>query len=136
MALLDTTALIDLSRSATSANHQRVIRLIHDLLAKGQLICTSRINEAEFRVGGFLSKDSKRETRKIEALLSTIVILEFDGAAAIRFAEIQSHLLRLGRPTGRADTFIASIAAVNGQTLVTRNPRDFSDIPSLSVLPY
>ena len=136
MAMLDTTALIDLSRSKNSPNHQRIIDLIHGLLAAGQTICTSRINEAEFRVGGFRSTDPKREMGKIEQILSTVVMLEFDGRAAIRFAEMQSHLLELGRPTGRADTFIAAVAAVNGQALVTRNPRDFIDIPALSVLSY
>jgi predicted nucleic acid-binding protein len=136
MALLDTTALIDLSRSKLSPNHQRIVALIQGFLRTGQIICTSRINEAEFRVGGFRSPDPKRETQKIEAILSKVVILEFDGSAAIRFAEMQAHLLGIGRPTGRADALIAAVASVNRQVLVTRNPKDFADFPAVSVLSY
>ncbi|MCL2787626.1 MAG: type II toxin-antitoxin system VapC family toxin [Micrococcales bacterium] len=42
--------------------------------------------------------------------------------------------LRLLRTRGSIDTLIAATALVRGMTLVTRNVRDFEDIPALAVL--
>ncbi len=136
MALLDTTALIDLSRSPRSVHQQRVTRVLQQLLATGQTIFTSRINEAEFRVGAFLSTNPQEETRRIDEVLATVVMLEFDSAAAVRYAQIEANQSRLGRRVGSADTMIAAIASVNGQAIVTRNPRDFQKIQGLAVLSY
>jgi predicted nucleic acid-binding protein len=136
MALLDTVALIDMARSKRSPHFQKLSGLISAFIAQGQTIFTSRINEAEFRVGGFRSPAVQREIEYIEDVLNSTVILEFDGKAAIRYAELQSYLLDIGRPTGVADTFIAAIASVNNQPIVTRNTKDFKDIPGLQIIGY
>jgi predicted nucleic acid-binding protein len=135
VALLDTTAPIDLSRSAKSANHQRIATLVARLAANGHALCTSRINEAEFRVGGFRAADPVLEMAKINALLATLTILEFDSAAAYRVAQLQAQQLTAGRPVGgQADGMIATIALVNGQSLVTRNVRHFAGLTGLTVV--
>ena len=137
MALLDTTALIDLSRQPSSSNWQRVTSLIGQLVENGQLICTSRINEAEFRVGGFWAANPVLEVAKVNAVLSTVVILEFDAVAAMRYAQVQAQLLTVGRPAGgQADLMIAAVALANGQSLVTRNAKHFATVPGLTVLTY
>lgn len=136
MAMLDTTALVDLSRRAGSSNRRRADAAVAALLARGETLCTSRINEAEFRVGAFRSTNAVREALDIETLLSILVILEFDAASALLYARTQAHLLDIGRPSGKADVFIAAIALANGQRLVTRNPRHFADIPGLVVESY
>jgi tRNA(fMet)-specific endonuclease VapC len=136
VALLDTTALIDLHRRPASPNRRRADTAIAAVRARGEELCTSRINEAEFRVGGFRARDPLRETGRIEALLSILVILEFDAAAARRYAEARAHQLDLGRPSGEADVLIAAVALANGQRLVTRNADHFADIPGLVVQPY
>ena len=107
------------------------------LIANGQTICTSRINEAEFRIGEFRAADPVREAIKINAVLSSLVVLEFDAMAAVRYAQVQAQRLAVGRPAGgQADLMIAAVALVNGQSLVTRNTKHFSAVPGLTVLAY
>lgn len=134
--MLDTTVLVDLSRRAGSINHRRANDTVSSLVVSGDVLFTSRINEAEFRVGAFRANSPKNEADRIESLLSILVILEFDAVAALRYAETQSHLLDIGKPSGEADVFIAAIAIANGQRLVTRNPRHFAHIPELAIIAY
>lgn len=136
MALLDTTVLIDLNLRPRSPLRRRADALAAQLVRRGEQLCTSRINEAEFRVGAFRAGDPAREAARIEALLSRLIILEFDASAARRYAEAQAHLLNIGRPSGEADVFIAAVALANGQRLVTRNPDHFANIPGLVVEAY
>jgi len=136
VAMLDTTALIDSIRRTQSPNRLRLEATTQRLLATGEALCTSRINEAEFRVGQFRAKDPVGESVKIERLLRSLVILEFDAAAALRFARVQAHLLNIGRPAGDADVFIAAVALANGQRLVTRNPAHFANAPGLVIEAY
>ena len=93
-------------------------------------------NEAEFRVGGFRSSDPAHETAKIDAVLATTVILEFDDLAARTFARVKAAVLSVGRFPGDMDVLIAAVALANGEPLLTRNPRHFADIPGLIVESY
>ena len=136
MALLDTTALVDLGRRPQVPAHQHVRAAIQRLLADGQMLFTSRINEAEFRVGPEMSRERQRELDRVERVLEAIVILEFDSEAARRYAVIKAAMLRRGSPVGDCDALIASVALANGQLLLTRNPRHFRDIPGLIVVSY
>jgi predicted nucleic acid-binding protein len=52
-------------------------------------------------------------------------ILPFDDLAARAFARIASSRRKIGRPITELDAQIASIAAVNGADLATRNTTDF-----------
>lgn len=110
--------------------------MLRRLLDAGDSLFTSRINEAEFRVGGFRAKNRTVESATVELVLSSFPILEFDAASALRYAQVQAHLLDIGKPSGEADVFIAAIALANGQRLVTRNPRHFADVPGLVVESY
>ena len=137
MALLDTTALIDLTRRPTSPHLLRLDSLTRQLITSGETLCTSRINEAEFWVGVFRAANPVRETAKVEGVLSMLVMLEFDAAAAKRFGQVQAQLFAVGRPAGgQADLMIAAVALANGQSLVTRNARHFATVPGLTVLSY
>ncbi|MGB7159393.1 MAG: type II toxin-antitoxin system VapC family toxin [Tepidisphaeraceae bacterium] len=136
MALLDTTVLIDLNLRPRSPLRRRADAVTAALVSRGEELCTSRINEAEFRVGAFRALDPARETARIDMLLSKLVILEFDATAARRYAEAQAHLLNIGKPSGEADVFIAAVALANGQRLVTRNPAHFANIPGLVIEAY
>ena len=137
MPLLDTTALIDLGRGRSSPPRQRLLAVLAPLTASGQAICTSRINEAEFRIGGFRAADQAAEIAKIDAVLAPLIMLEFDATAAVRYAQVQARLQAAGRPAdGQADLLIAAVALANGQSLVTRNVRHFAAVPGLSVIGY
>lgn len=136
MALLDTTVLIDLGRRPESPLHQRVRRPLASALAAGETLFTSRINEAEFRVGPERSTDRAKELATVERVLAGLVVLEFDAEACRRYARVKALLLAAGRPTGDCDTLIAAIALANGERLITRNPRHFTDIPGLVIESY
>ena len=136
MALLDTTVLIDLGRRKTNPMHQRARAEVGRLLADGQTFFTSRINEAEFRVGPEMSPDRRTELEKVERVLARLMILEFDAAAAARYAVIKAATYKRGRSVGDCDTLIASVALANGQSLITRNTKHFDEIPGLSLVSY
>ena len=136
MALLDTTVLIDLTHGGQTERSRRAYAAVDGLLGRGETVMTSRINEAELRVGEFRADDPDRQARKNERVLNSCEIVELDAAAARRFAEVKAHLLDLGRPVGDMDILIGAIACVRSQTLLTRNPRHFADIPGLVVEGY
>ena len=136
LAVLDTNALIDLSRFHRTAESLRAYVKLAELLSRGEKIMTARISEAEFRVGPFRASDPVRELAKVNAILTQCAISEFDADAALLFAEVKAHLLNIGRPVGDMDIQIAAVALVNGQTLVTRNRRHFADVPGLRVESY
>ncbi|MHB1768368.1 MAG: type II toxin-antitoxin system VapC family toxin, partial [Phycisphaerae bacterium] len=86
MALLDTTVLVDLGRRADTAGHRRIRLVLRELLLRGENLFTSRINEAEFRVGHEMSDQRQRELQRVERVLSGIAILEFDAHACQYYA--------------------------------------------------
>ena len=58
---------------------------------------------------------------------SQIRVLDFDEKAIQQFQQLRQQKIRVGTQ----DLRIASIALVKDGTLITRNQRDFSQIPSL-----
>jgi predicted nucleic acid-binding protein len=136
VALLDTTVLIDLGRQRTAPAHQGAQTAVAHLLAAGHTLFTSRINEAEFRVGPEMSDDRPRELERVERILAGLVVLEFTSDAAKWYAVIKAAMLKRGRPAGDCDTLIASVAMANGQPILTRNPRHFAGIAGLVVDSY
>ncbi len=136
MALLDTTALVDLGRRAMAPEHRRVRSVVMRLLRGGEYLCTSRINEAEFRVGPEMVEQRQRELERVEQVLSGVAILEFDARASQVYAVLKAASFKSGRPMGDCDTMIAAVALVNGQMLLTRNARHFQNIPGLIVQIY
>ena len=136
MALLDTTVLIDLGRRPRAQSHQLVRVAVRGLLESGEMLFTSRINEAEFRIGPEMSADRWREQERVERILAGIVILEFNAEAALRYAVIKAAMFKRGHPIGDCDAMIAAVALAHGQMLLTRNPRHFRNIAGLIVQSY
>ena len=136
MALLDTSVPVDLTRSARSADGRRAQAVLIDLVGRGESIFTSRLSDAELRVGPHRAPDPAAELVRVEGALRRCRILEFDARAAARFAEVKAHLLSLGRPPGDMDVQIAAVALVHAQTLLTRNAKHFADVPGLAVRTY
>jgi tRNA(fMet)-specific endonuclease VapC len=66
-----------------------------------------------------------------ESLLSELEIVPFDQSAAQKFELLLTN--KSLRKYGRADILIASIALANRATLVTRNTKDFQNIPNLKL---
>jgi tRNA(fMet)-specific endonuclease VapC len=92
------------------------------------------------QLGGWLKvlNGAKKMVDQIEAyrrlhqqlrLYRRLVLLDFDEVAATRFQDLRKQFRRLQT----TDLKIASIALANQATLVTRNLRDFQQIPGLKV---
>jgi len=95
---------------------------------------------AEEQLRGWLNKvrrarDSDSLVRAYTKLRNTlsffceINILPFDTSAAVKFVDLKSQKIRIGTQ----DLRIAAIALSVGGVLVTRNLRDFSQVPGLII---
>lgn len=69
---------------------------------------------------------------RLESLLSSALIWEFDDRAAVEFGQIKTELRRGGRPIPGIDAQIAAIARCNDLTILTAD-RHFSFVPNLKV---
>ena len=69
--------------------------------------------------------------QQTEADLDPFPAIAFNEAAAADFERLLQN--RKLRKIGRADLLIASIALANRATLVTRNVKDFRQVPGLTV---
>jgi tRNA(fMet)-specific endonuclease VapC len=97
MKFLDTSFLIDVIRKHVPAK-----TLLDNLDKEGPHV-TSTIVAHEFLVGAFGAKNSEMELKARNDLLSRIIILEFDLAAANRSAIIEADLRAKGEMIGGAD---------------------------------
>jgi tRNA(fMet)-specific endonuclease VapC len=110
---LDRLAPDDIATSIISIHEQ----------AQGSLAYINRARKAEQIVRGY---------DKLEAIWRWFLrmhVLSFTGAAQARFAGLKSRCPRLKT----MDLRIASIALVSDSTLLSRNLRDFRQVPGLSV---
>lgn len=75
------------------------------------------------------------KTALINKLLSYVVILPLDEAAAEKSAVIHYALKSKGLDIGVKDSFIAGICETHNMPLLTRNIKHFNRIPGLKLLP-
>ena len=123
--LLDTNILSDLLRNPAGRAARR-------LAVVGEAaVCTSIVVACELRYGA-AKKGSHRLSERVEILLGSLEILPLDKEADRRYAEVRSHLDRLGKPIGPNDLLIASHALALDLTLVTDNFEEFARVPGLS----
>jgi len=121
--LLDTNVCIDflLGRSA---------RLAERMAAEFDRLSVSAVTAAELRVGNRGSSDPVGDLRRVDTFLALLNILPFDDAAAHTYAE----MVRLVGVRRRGfDRLIGAQAMASAMVLVTRNEKDFADIPGLTV---
>ncbi|MBR2269846.1 MAG: type II toxin-antitoxin system VapC family toxin [Sphingobium sp.] len=121
--LLDTNACIDflLGRSA---------RLAERMAAEFDRLSVSAVTAAELRVGNRGSSDPVGDLRRVDTFLALLNILPFDDAAAHTYAEM---VRQVGVRRRGFDRLIGAQAMASAMVLVTRNEKDFADIPGLTV---
>ncbi len=68
-------------RRHPSPTAKRSIEVIRKLIVSGEVIMTTRLNAAELYVGAELSADSLGEAAKIDRMLASVGMLEFDDTA-------------------------------------------------------
>ncbi len=94
----------------------------------------STITLAEILYGIEKSPIKTRERRqKINSICSQLEILDFDKAAAQRYATARVHLEKNGIPISERDLQIAAIALANELCVVTHNTKEFSRVEGLTV---
>jgi tRNA(fMet)-specific endonuclease VapC len=76
---------------------------------------------AELYFGARASNRVRENVARVDRLLALFDLQPFDEAAARRFAEVKVELRRVGRAKSDFDLAIASVALVNGATLVTHD---------------
>jgi len=96
--------------------------------------CLATMVIAELYKGAYLSQQIEENLNDINNFVNFIpTIIGFNSAAAEEFGKIQGELRRIGRPTGDLDALIAAVARSRGDTIVTHNIRDFSNISGLEL---
>ena len=95
------------------------------------LLCD--VVKAELYFGAFKSARPDQNLAVLQSLFATFKSLPFDGEAARVYGKLRSDLAQQGIPIGPLDLQIASIALLNGLTVITNNTREFSRIVGLNV---
>jgi len=123
--LLDTNILSDLLRNPSGRAARR-------LAVVGEaVVCTSIVVACELRYGA-AKKGSPQLSERVETLLESLEVLPLDKDSDRRYAEVRSHLDRLGTPIGPNDLLIAAHSLALDLILVTDNVEEFARVPGLS----
>jgi tRNA(fMet)-specific endonuclease VapC len=85
----------------------------------------------ELELGIARSSQPRKRRSQLDAMLSAVSVLPFDGEAARHAAELRATLDAAGKPIGPMDTLIAGTAIAAHGLLVTRNTGEFSRVKGL-----
>lgn len=130
MIILDTLAFINILRDSHEA-----LKIIERLPVDD--IGMSIVTLAELELG-FSYLISANNQKKKEIFLSLIkdqeiMIIPFEEKIACRYAQIQSDLMKKGKPLSRFDAVVAATTIVTGSTLVTSD-NDFRRVEGLKLM--
>jgi predicted nucleic acid-binding protein len=122
--LIDTSVAVAL-REGDRAAVQRLGRLPH-------LPCLSVISVVELEGGVAVAREGEQVRRRaLDRLYTSLEIIAFGEAEAVAYARIVATIGFSRRLI--IDRMIAAQAIVAGVTLATLNPRDFRDVPGLTI---
>lgn len=127
--LLDTDTCIDALRGAAP-----VLRALESLSPDDCAV--SSVTVFELMTGAEKAASPVQERTRVERFLACIAVLPFDTAAALSSAGIRALLEKNGTPIGPYDLLIAGHAVTAGRILVTRNGREFSRVPNLTLVAW
>ncbi|MBS7648968.1 MAG: type II toxin-antitoxin system VapC family toxin [Candidatus Bathyarchaeia archaeon] len=120
MKMLDTSIVIGILRGDSE-----IKELVEKL--KGEEVATTVLTYFEI-FSRIYHRNLKREERIVRRMFRLMPILELDGVAADKAAEIMGRLLRIGKPINAIDVMISGIALANGvEELITKD-EDFKVI--------
>ncbi|MDP6156340.1 MAG: type II toxin-antitoxin system VapC family toxin [Candidatus Thermoplasmatota archaeon] len=135
MVCLDTTFIIDLMREKKSGIKGPASLKLMELMDRKEVPKTSIITVSELYVGPYRVEDA-RELEKVERIVEEMDVLNITIGTVKRFGKIVAKLYRAGKPIGVMDAFIAAIAVENGEELVSRNTKNFENVPGLRLETY
>ena len=126
------TYLVDTHWVASYLNgRQDAIQLLNTLAQSG--IAISLITYGEIYDGIYHGRTPRAAERGFLQFLQIAPVLPLNKSIMKRFARIRGDLRIVGRVFADADIMIAATAIHHGLTLVSRNTRHFSRIPSLQI---
>ena len=96
----------------------------------------SSITLAELRYGVSKSKYAEKNANALDEFIIPLEVVSFDDTAAQAYGGIRAALELAGTPIGAMDMLIAAHAVSLGVNLVTNNTREFSRIPSITLLEW
>ncbi|HVR91216.1 MAG TPA: type II toxin-antitoxin system VapC family toxin [Novosphingobium sp.] len=121
--MLDTNACIDFLDGRSSLLEARVEKYFGHLWV-------SMISVAELMVGSEKSTNPRRDAERLDAFVAGVELADFDLVAARRYGQV---IKQIGVRRKSYDRLIGVQALVLGHTLVTRDGKDFADVPGLKV---
>jgi predicted nucleic acid-binding protein len=131
--LIDTCAWIDVERGALSPADV-------ETFTKDEPVFLSPITIAELKFGAELAADGQIRRKRLSALtrLRRKPLILIDGETREIFGDLAARLKAAGRtPRHRVlDLWLASQAIQHSYRLLTRNKKDFDDIPGLDLVSY
>ena len=131
--LMDTCVWIDVERGVLAPADV-------EILTRGESIFISPVTLAELRFGAEIAPDAGTRQRRLAALrrLERKPLLPIDGATGSIFGSLAAQIKAAGRQHRYRvqDLWLASQALQYACRFLTRNSRDFADIPGLSLAVY
>jgi tRNA(fMet)-specific endonuclease VapC len=123
MYLLDTNACIDFLAGRSEA----LARRMGDNFGR---LWVSAISVGELMVGSSRSQNPQHDAERINVFVANVEVADFDLACARRYGAV---IRDIGVRRKSFDRLIGVQALERGFVLVTRNGRDFADIPGLAI---
>ncbi|MGH7779135.1 MAG: type II toxin-antitoxin system VapC family toxin [Candidatus Binataceae bacterium] len=131
--LIDTCVWIDVERGLLAAADVAA-------LTKSEEVFLSPVTLAEMGYGAEVAKDASEKQKRLAALrrLQRKTVLPIDGATGEIFGSLAAMIKSAGRHHRYRvqDLWLASQAIQHGFGFLTRNLKDFDDIPGLSLVSY
>lgn len=131
--LLDTNVLSEVARPAPNAQV-----MAHLTRYQGELALAAPVWQ-ELRFGWLRMPTGQRRDaigRFIQDVVVLLPVLPYDAPAARIHAELRAQREQAGQVLPFVDGQIAAIAIAHGITLVTRNTRDFANLPGLQLVDW
>ncbi len=104
-----------------------------DQLDKEGRQATTSVNAFELFYGAHKSRMTEKNIAETRTLLSRLLVLSLGVGSAEKAGNIFATLEKKGAALETRDAMIAGVALDNNLAVVTRNTRDYSKVPGLSV---
>ncbi|MDI6720912.1 MAG: type II toxin-antitoxin system VapC family toxin [Candidatus Aenigmarchaeota archaeon] len=128
MVVLDTDILIGILRE----DHEAV-DFLDALESSGEKLNITVVNAYELYEGALIHPKKEETIKKVETLIMSFECLNFTHPASPIAAGISAELRKKGGMIDLEDIYIASIAKLNDEDIVTRNEKHFSRIKGINV---
>lgn len=128
MFCLDTDMIVAFLRDDAAA-----IKKLKQLQMSGTDIAVTTVTLSELYKGAFLSVKRDAGIAFVNEFLEGIALLTQNKLSCLLFGQDYALLKNKGLLTGEMDLMIASICKAHDCVLVTRNIKDFKNIPELMI---